>query len=63
MYLTLCAIIASFSLAIISDRDASSSCPVRIKAFFIVFLAFRLIPAKAVDRFSTVCSISVRSRI
>jgi hypothetical protein len=54
------AIIASFSLAIIKDRDTFFSCLVRIEALFIAFLIFRLIFIKAVDRFSAVYSASAK---
>jgi hypothetical protein len=63
IYLIFDIIAASFFLAIIKDRDAFSSCPARIKAFSIVFPAFRLIPAKAVNRFSAVYFVSARSRV
>jgi hypothetical protein len=55
--------VASFSLAIIRNKDAFFSCPAKIKAFFVAFPASRLIPARAVDRFSAVCLASARSRI
>jgi hypothetical protein len=63
VYLIFGAIAASFSLIIIKDRDISFSCPARIEALSIVFLVFRLIPVKAVDRFSAVYSASARSRV
>jgi hypothetical protein len=55
------AIIASFSLAIIRDSDASSSCPARIETLSVVSPALTLSPARAVDRFSAVFSASARS--
>jgi intracellular septation protein A len=63
VYLTLSAIAVFFSLTIIRDKDTFFNCPVKIEILFIVFSAFRLIPAKAVDRFSAVCSASARSRV
>ena len=61
MHLFLSAIIASSFFIITRNRDASSSCPARIKTFFIVSPAFMLSPAKAVDRFSAVLSTPARS--
>jgi hypothetical protein len=61
IYLTLGAIVASFSLITIRDRDISSSCFTSIKALSVVSPAFRLILAKAVDRFSAVFSVSAKS--
>jgi hypothetical protein len=63
VYLTFNIIAAFFSLAITKNRDTFFSCPAKIETFFIIFLAFRLIPAKAIDRFSAVYSISAKSRI
>jgi hypothetical protein len=60
VYLILGVIAASSSLAIIKDRDIFFSCFVRIEAFFVIFPAFRLILAKAVDRFSAVCLVSAK---
>ena len=54
-------IIAFSFLIIIRNRDASSSCPARIEALFIVFSAFMLSLIKAIDRFSVVFSASARS--
>jgi hypothetical protein len=55
--------IAFFSLAIIRDRNIFSSCPISIEALSDTFLAFRLIFAKAVDKFLAVFSASARSLI
>jgi hypothetical protein len=63
IYLIFDAIAASFFLVITKDRDAFSNCPARIETLFIIFPASRLIPAKAVARFSAVCSASARSRV
>jgi hypothetical protein len=57
----LSAIIAFSSLAITSDKDAFFSCFASIEAFSIVFPVFRLILAKAVDRFSVVFSAFAKS--
>lgn len=56
-------IVTSFSLIIIKDRDTFFSCPAKIETLFIVFLTFKFIPAKAVDRFSAVCSVFAKSRV
>jgi hypothetical protein len=61
VHLILNIITASFSLAIIRDKNTSFSCLARIEALFIAFLAFMLIPAKTVNRFSAVLSASVKS--
>jgi hypothetical protein len=61
VYLTLNIIVASSSLAIIKNSDVSSNCPAKIEALSVVFSAFRLIPARAVDRFSAVYSVSAKS--
>ena len=63
IYLTLSIIIASSFLIIIRDRDIFSSYSARIEVLSIIFLAFRFIPVKAIDRFSAVYSVSARSRI
>jgi hypothetical protein len=63
VYPILDAIIASFSLIIIRDKDIFFSCPIKIEALSIIFPVFRLISAKAVDRFSAVCFVSARSRV
>jgi hypothetical protein len=60
---TLNIIAASFSLAIIRDRNAFSNYFAKIDVFFIAFSAFRLIFAKAVDRFSAVYSVLTNSRV
>jgi hypothetical protein len=60
MYLILNIIAASSFLIIIRDRDASFSYLANIKAFSVVFPAFRLILVKAIDRFSAVFSASAR---
>jgi hypothetical protein len=52
--------VSSF-LAITRDKNAFSSYPVRIETLFIVFSAFILSLAKAVNRFFTVLSASARS--
>jgi hypothetical protein len=61
MYLFLNAITAFFSLAITKDSDAFSSCPTKIEALSIAFSASTLSPAKTVDRFSAVLSVSAKS--
>jgi hypothetical protein len=63
VYLTLNAIITSFSLAITKDRDVFSSYLAKIKALFIAFPASKFIFTRAVDKFSAVCSASTKSRI
>jgi hypothetical protein len=63
IYFILDIIAASSSLAIIKDRDTFFSCPARIKALSIAFLVFRLIPARAVDRFLAVYLIFAKSRV
>jgi hypothetical protein len=63
MHLTLNTIAAFFFLTIIRDRDASFNCFAKIKTFFITFSAFKLILAKAVDRFSAVFSVFAKSFI
>jgi hypothetical protein len=55
------AVIISSSLTITRDKDASSSYPARIEAFFITSPASTLNPAKAIDRFSAVLSVSAKS--
>jgi hypothetical protein len=55
------AITVSFSLTIIRDNDIFSSCPARIEALFIAFLASTLSPVRAIDRFSVVLSASAKS--
>jgi hypothetical protein len=54
-------IITSFSLAIIRDSDAFFNYSAKIEAFFIVFLASTLNPAKTVDRFFAVFSAFAKS--
>jgi len=54
-------IIISLSLVIIKDSDTFSSCPARIEAFFIIFLASTLSPARTADRFSAVFSVFAKS--
>jgi hypothetical protein len=54
---------ASFSLAIIRDKNAFFSCSVSIKAFSVAFPVSRLILAKAVDRFFVVLSASAKSLV
>jgi hypothetical protein len=61
VYSLFSAIIAFFSLAIIRDKDISFNCPVKIKTFSIASLIFMLNSARAVDRFFTVLSASVKS--
>jgi hypothetical protein len=51
------------SLTITKDRDVSSNYPAKIEALSVVFSAFRLIPAKVIDKFSAVYSVSARSRV
>jgi hypothetical protein len=63
VHLLLNAIIIFSFLAIISERDISFSYLTRIEARSVVFPAFRLIPARIVDRFSAVYSASARSFI
>jgi hypothetical protein len=63
VHLTFNTITTSSSLAIIRDRNTFSNYSAKIEALFVAFLASRLIPAKAVDRFSAVYSISARSRV
>jgi hypothetical protein len=63
VHLILSIIIASSSLIIIKDRNASFSYPAKIEALSIVFSASMFIPARAVDRFSAVLSASARSRV
>jgi hypothetical protein len=63
VYLTFNTIIASFSLIITRDRDVFFSCPIKIKAFFVVFSAFIFIPVRAVDRFFTVFSAFAKSLV
>jgi hypothetical protein len=63
VYLIFGAIAASFFLIIIRDRDAFSSCPAKIEILSIIFLAFMLTSAKAVDRFFAVFSAFARSRV
>ena len=57
------AITASFSLAIIKNKDAFSNCPAKIETLFVAFPASTLSPVRAVDRFSAVLSISAKSLI
>jgi hypothetical protein len=61
MYSFLGTIIASFFLAIIRNSDVFSSYSAKIEAFFIVSPASTLSPAKAVDRFFAVLSVSAKS--
>jgi hypothetical protein len=61
MYSTFNIIAASFSLAIIKDRDTFFSYPAKIETLSIIFSISRLISAKTVDRFLTVLSASARS--
>jgi hypothetical protein len=63
VYLILGAIIASFFLIITRDKDTFSSYPIRIETLSVAFSVFRLISARAVDRFSAVYSASVKSLI
>jgi hypothetical protein len=60
VYLFLNAIITFFSLAIIKDKDIFFSCPARIEALSVVSLVFIFNSARAVDRFFTVLSASVK---
>jgi hypothetical protein len=53
--------VISFSLAIIRDSDAFFNCPARIETLSIAFSTSTLSPVRAVDRFSTVLSVSVKS--
>jgi hypothetical protein len=61
VYLFFSATVVFFSLAIIRDSDAFSSCPARIEALSVVFLISTLSPVKAVDRFSAVFSTFAKS--
>jgi hypothetical protein len=61
MYLIFNVIAASFSLAIIKDRDIFFSYPIRIEALSVAFSAFIFSLARAVDRFSAVYSVFARS--
>jgi hypothetical protein len=61
VYPTLSAIIASSSLAIIRDKDVFFNCFANIKTLSVIFLAFIFIPARAVDRFFAVLSVSAKS--
>ena len=54
VYLIFSIIVASFSLAIIRDRDTFFNYLVRIEIFSVVSLIFMLIPARAVNRFFAV---------
>jgi hypothetical protein len=46
---------------IIRDKDISSSCSISIKALSVVSPAFIFNPARAVDRFFAVFSVSAKS--
>jgi hypothetical protein len=61
VHLTFSAIVTSFSLTIIKDRNAFFNCPARIEALSVAFPVSILNLAKAVDRFSAVCSASAKS--
>jgi hypothetical protein len=61
MYSSFSAIIAFSSLAITRDKDAFSSYLVRIEALSVVFSVFKLTLVKAINRFSAVFSVSVKS--
>jgi hypothetical protein len=61
VYLIFNVIAASFSLAIIRNKDIFFSCLARIEALFIVFLISMLTLAKTVDKFSAVFSVSAKS--
>jgi hypothetical protein len=63
MYLILDIIAVSSFLIITKNRNAFFSCLIKIETFSVAFPAFRLIPAKTVDRFSAVYSASAKSRI
>jgi NADH:ubiquinone oxidoreductase subunit 6 (subunit J) len=60
VYLIFNAITASFSLAIIRDRDTFFSCPAKIETFSIVSSVFILTSARAIDRFFAVLSASAK---
>ena len=55
------AITVSSFLAITRNSDTFFNCPAKIEALFIASPAFTLSPARAVDRFSAVYSVSARS--
>jgi hypothetical protein len=61
VYLILSTIVTFFSLVITRDRDIFSNCLAKIEALFIAFSAFMFISARAVDRFFTILSASVKS--
>jgi hypothetical protein len=63
VYLTFGVIAISSSLIITRDKDAFFSYPARIEALSVAFPAFRLIPARAIDRFFAVLSASAKSLI
>jgi hypothetical protein len=63
VYSLLGTIIAFFSLTIIRDKDAFSNCSAKIKALSIAFSALILNPARAVDRYFAVLSVSAKSLI
>jgi hypothetical protein len=54
-------IIISSSLVITRDKDVFFSCPARIEAFSVISSVSIFNPARAVDRFFTVLSVSVKS--
>jgi hypothetical protein len=57
------AITVSSFLIIIRDKNTFFNCPVKIEILSVVFSASMLIPAKAVNRFFAVLSVSARSRV
>jgi hypothetical protein len=61
VYLIFSIIAVSSSLAITRNRDTFFSYSAKIEAFFVAFLVFMLIPARAVDRFSAVLSAFIKS--
>jgi hypothetical protein len=61
VHLTFGVIAASFSLAIIKDRDVFFNYPARIEALSVAFPISMLNLARAVDRFFAVLSASVKS--
>jgi hypothetical protein len=61
MYPTLNTVTASFSLTITKNSKTFSNCPIKIEILSVAFPAFRLIPARTVNKFSAVYSASAKS--
>jgi hypothetical protein len=61
VYLFFNVIVTSFSLIIIRDKNAFFNYSARIEALSVVFPAFMLNLARAVDKFFTILSASAKS--